>query len=159
MLQKQTGKNTVEVIEAVKARLAEITPQLPADVSVRVPIDTSEDIIFDIFTRFREIDRDRLARLPDVPILTPDGRKVRLQSVARIVEGRGPIEIERKNRQRILRVEAETAGRSLGDVSADVRRVVDAMQIPPGIRVHFGGDVEERTEALADCTGAWGARA
>ena len=45
MLQKQTGKNTVEVIEAVKARLAEITPQLPADVTVCIPIDTSKDII------------------------------------------------------------------------------------------------------------------
>jgi HAE1 family hydrophobic/amphiphilic exporter-1 len=72
--------------------------------------------------------------------------------VARIVEGRGPIEIERKNRQRIIRVEAETAGRSLGAVSADLRRVVDAMEIPPGIRVHFGGDVEEQKEAFADLT-------
>ena len=107
---------------------------------------------FDIFTRFREIDRDRLSHLPLVPILTPDGRQVRLQTVARIVEGRGPIEIERKNRQRIIRVEAETAGRSLGAVSADLRRVVDAMAIPPGIRVHFGGDVEEQKEAFDDLT-------
>jgi CzcA family heavy metal efflux pump len=107
---------------------------------------------FDIFTRFREADRDRLANLPEVPIYTPDGRMVRLQTVARIVEGQGPIEIERKNRQRIIRVEGNTYVRSLGEVNADVRRVIANMAVPAGLRIHFGGDVEEQKEAFADLT-------
>ena len=107
---------------------------------------------FDIFTRFSEADRDRLANLPEVPIFTPDGRMVRLQTVARIVEGLGPIEIARKNRQRIIKVEGNTYARSLGAVSADVHRVIGAMEIPAGIRIHHGGDVEEQGEAFADLT-------
>ena len=107
---------------------------------------------FDIFTRFRQADRDRLSKLPEVPIYTPDGRMIRLQSVARIVTGQGPIEIERKNRQRIIKVEGNTYARSLGAVTGDVRRIIGQMAIPAGIRIHYGGDVEEQKTAFADLT-------
>ncbi|MDY7039000.1 MAG: efflux RND transporter permease subunit, partial [Thermodesulfobacteriota bacterium] len=53
---------------------------------------------FDVFTRFTEKDKDRLKNLPEVPLFTPDGRMVKLKNLAHIVEGEGPIEIERKNR-------------------------------------------------------------
>jgi HAE1 family hydrophobic/amphiphilic exporter-1 len=107
---------------------------------------------FDLFTRFSDADKDRLKNLPEVPIFTPDGRMVRLKTVARVAEGFGPIEIERKNRQRIVRVEADTFERSLGAVTADVRRIVDRMDVPAGVRIHFGGDVEEQKEAFGDLT-------
>ncbi len=107
---------------------------------------------FDIFTRFSEADRDRLANLAEVPIFTPDGRMVRLKTVARIVEGLGPIEIERKNRQRIIKVEGNIYARSLGAVNGDVRRTISKMGIPAGIRIHYGGDVEEQQEAFTDLT-------
>ncbi len=107
---------------------------------------------YDLFTRFSDADKDRLKNLPEVPIFAPDGRMVRLKTVARVVEGFGPIEIERKNRQRIVRVEGDTYERSLGEVTADVRRLVGQMDIPAGVRIHFGGDVEEQQKAFADLT-------
>lgn len=44
IVQKQSGKNTVEVVHAVKARLNELTPQLPADIQTFVIRDQSRFI-------------------------------------------------------------------------------------------------------------------
>lgn len=105
---------------------------------------------YDIFTRFREEDKDRLNTLPLIPIFTPDGRMVRLKNVARIIDGEGPVEIQRKNRQKIVKVEADTFGRSLGDVTADIKAELQKMEIPEGISVSFGSDVEEQQKAFRD---------
>ena len=107
---------------------------------------------YDIFTRLREEDKDRLKTLPDIPIFTPDGRLVRLKNVARIVDSEGPVEIQRKNRQNIIKVEADTFERPLGDVAADIRAELARMGIPMGISVSFGTDIEEQRKAFRDLT-------
>jgi len=107
---------------------------------------------FDIFTRFTEEDKDRLQNLPNVPLFTPDGRVIRLKNVARIVEGEGPIEIERKDRQKIVKVDADTYQRALGAVTADLEKALAELGTPPGISTRFGGDVEEQGKAFRDLT-------
>jgi len=107
---------------------------------------------YDIFTRFRKEDKNRLKTLPEIPIFTPDGRMVRLKNLARIVSGEGPVEIQRKNRQKIVKVGADTFERPLGDVTADVKAELKKMGIPEGISISFGGDVEEQQKAFRDLT-------
>lgn len=110
--------------------------------------DAGDD--YDIFTRFREEDKNRLDTLPLIPVFTHDGRMVRLKNVARIADGEGPIEIQRKNRQKIVKVEADTFGRPLGDVTADIKAELKKMGIPEGISISFGADVEEQQKAFRD---------
>lgn len=107
---------------------------------------------WDIFTRLSERDKDRLLNLPEVPIYTQDGRAIKLKNIAQIVEGSGPIEIERKNRQRIVKVEADTYKRALGAATRDVREKLSELGIPKGISVHFGGEVEEQKKVFQDMT-------
>ncbi len=107
---------------------------------------------FDIFTRFRKEDKDRLKTLPEIPIFTPDGRMIRLGNVAQIINGEGPIEIQRKNRQRIIKVEADIFERPLGDVTEDIKKELKKTGIPEGISVSFGADVEEQQKAFRDFT-------
>jgi len=107
---------------------------------------------FDIFTRFRKEDKDRLKTLPEIPIFTPDGRMIRLGNVAQIINGEGPIEIQRKNRQRIIKVEADIFERPLGDVTEDIKNELKKTGIPEGISVSFGADVEEQQKAFRDLT-------
>ena len=107
---------------------------------------------YDIFTRFTEKDKNRLQNLPEVPLFTPDGRMIQLKSVARIVEGEGPIEIERKNRQKRVKVEADTYRRSLGAVTADLKTELATLGVPPGMTTKFGSDVKEQKRAFRDLT-------
>ncbi len=45
MVQKQTGTNTVQVVELVKSKLRQIAKTLPADVKTHILFDSSQDII------------------------------------------------------------------------------------------------------------------
>ena len=107
---------------------------------------------FDIVTRFTEADKNNLENLENVPLFTMDGRMVKLKNVAKITESLGPIEIRRKNRQRIVTVGADLYKRSLGEVAADIETEVKRIGIPQGITVDFGGDVEYQREAFLDLT-------
>ncbi|OQX62885.1 MAG: acriflavin resistance protein [Desulfococcus sp. 4484_241] len=105
---------------------------------------------FDIFTRLREKDKNNLDNLLNAPIIMPDGRTIRLRNVVRLVDGKGPIEIQRKNRQKIVTVDADLFKKSLGTATADVKKVLAKMDIPEGVSISFGGDVEEQQKAFRD---------
>ena len=103
---------------------------------------------YDIFVRLREADRRRPEDLGQVPLRLPSGRLVRVENVSDVVRERGPVEIERKDQQRIVRVEGDALGRSLGEVVADVKDTIREMDIPPGVSVVVSGQSEEMGEAF-----------
>lgn len=105
---------------------------------------------FDIFTRFITEDKDDLDAMPDIPIPTPDGSMTRLGNVAKLVHGQGPIELERKNRQRIIKIEADIYKIALGNAKTEVNRLVSELGTPPGVSVSMGGDVEEQKKVFKD---------
>jgi len=107
---------------------------------------------FDIFTRLTEKDKDRLENLLRSPVPLPNGSTVQLKNFVTVREGSGPIEIERKNRQKIVKVEADLLGRSLGSASAELRERLSAMDLPEGVDLSFGGDVEEQQKAFRELT-------
>ena len=105
---------------------------------------------FAIFTRLRSEDKNNLETLLNVPLTAVDGRIIKMRNVVRVEEGSGPIEIERKNRQKIVRVEADLYQRSLGEATTDIKAALARMDTPLGISTSFGGDVEEQGKAFRD---------
>ncbi len=92
-----------------------------------------------------------LSDIENLPLISPSaGRGVPLASFARVTETLVPQEIERKNRERVVKVEANTFGRASGKVVEDIQKVVNTMVIPPDIMVQFGGEAEEQRKAFAD---------
>lgn len=81
-------------------------------------------------------------------VTSATGVPVRLSSVATIRTGEGAPEVNRKNRQRYVTVDANVHGRSLGEVTGDARVALEKIEIPPGIRIAFGGEVEEQADAF-----------
>lgn len=107
---------------------------------------------FDIELRLKEGDRRSLSLIGETPVTTLTGRLVKLRNVARIEEGLGPVEIERKNRVRVVRVQAGVEGRVLGGVVRDIRAKIASLDLPPGVSVNWGGEVEEQRKAFRDLT-------
>ncbi|NSW83125.1 MAG: efflux RND transporter permease subunit [Syntrophothermus sp.] len=105
---------------------------------------------FDVFMRLTDADKNKLESLPEVPIFTPDGRMIKLKNIAEIKTGQGPVEIERENRQRIVKVEADRYGRSLGEITADIKSALENLDIPAGVSISFGGEIEQQQEAFKD---------
>jgi len=107
---------------------------------------------YDIFTKLSEHEKNDLDALARVPIFTPDNRRIALGNIARLSSDVGPVEIQRKNRQKIVKVEADLFKRELGDVTSDIKAAIDRLGIPPGMSVRFGSDVEEQQKAFRDLT-------
>jgi HAE1 family hydrophobic/amphiphilic exporter-1 len=105
---------------------------------------------YDIFLRLQESYRKRVTDIENITIASPLGSLIKLKNIASIKETFGPIELERKNLERIVKVEAGIYGRSLGEVVADIQEKLKRIDIPPNITIEFGGEVEEKEEAFSD---------
>jgi len=98
-----------------------------------------------------------LAQLPLV-VMGPNGAPstMPLGQVATIKEGVGPAIIDHLNREPVVNVELNTSGRATGDVSADIQKALDKMQLPPGVHVTLGGDAESQAEVFGQIFAALG---
>jgi HAE1 family hydrophobic/amphiphilic exporter-1 len=106
---------------------------------------------YDVYVRLTEESRQSREDLENVPLLSAaTGKQVRLSNIAKIIENAGPQEIERQNRERVVRVECNTYKRSMGKVVEDIRAVLGRMTVPADVMVNIGGEAEEQKKAFAD---------
>ncbi|HEY0820953.1 MAG TPA: efflux RND transporter permease subunit, partial [Rhizobacter sp.] len=99
---------------------------------------------------------DDLLRVPINVAAAADGspRIVRLSQVAEVTPSTGLNQINRRDLNREINVDANAFGRSSGEVSADIRRVLDGVAFPPGYRYSFGGSTKNMTESFRYAIGA-----
>jgi len=104
---------------------------------------------FPIIVRLREEDRDRVESVNDVLISTPQGLVLQAKNLLDLRPQTGPTQIERKNQQRIMRVNAELeAGTVLGDAVKAVRERLVDVNVPRDFQVGFGAEVEQQNQAF-----------
>jgi HAE1 family hydrophobic/amphiphilic exporter-1 len=102
----------------------------------------------DVRVRFPEEARRDVASLKTMPLLSGRGTEVLLQDVAEVRPGTGPTTVQRRNQTRVVSITSQLAGRSLGDVVADVRQKVAQLALPPGYWVEYTGEAEQMREAF-----------
>jgi HAE1 family hydrophobic/amphiphilic exporter-1 len=107
---------------------------------------------FDIELRLKKDQRETIREIGETPITTLTGQTIKLRNVASVSEGFGPVEIERKNRVRVTKVQAGVQDRVLGDVVRDIREQMASLDLPPGVSIEWGGEVEEQRKAFRDLT-------
>jgi hydrophobe/amphiphile efflux-1 (HAE1) family protein len=90
-------------------------------------------------------DADDLSRLF---VLGDGGRPVLLGSLAEIRQGVGPVQVERKYQQRIVKISANPTGRDLGSLSKELEDRLGALNLPPGFTLQLGGQTVQQREAF-----------
>jgi HAE1 family hydrophobic/amphiphilic exporter-1 len=113
----------------------------------------ADDQTYDVNVRLAPEARkhpEDLQRLPLVTGAQVDGsaRVVRLGQVARIEESTGSTQINRRDLMREVAINANTYGRSVGEVSGDIRKVLEGMNLPSGYRYQFGGSTKNMAESF-----------
>ncbi len=91
-----------------------------------------------------------LAQLPIGIGSGPDGTLIPLQQVARISTQLGPAVVNHLNRDNVIKVEANAAGRSLSEVIAEINTKTSAIALPPGVQLSQGGQVEQQNEVFTN---------
>jgi HAE1 family hydrophobic/amphiphilic exporter-1 len=106
---------------------------------------------YDIYVRLEESSRQTLEDIQNLPIVSAVTQKqIKLSNIARIHEGVGPLEIERQNRERVVRVECNTYERSSGKVVEDIQKELRKMALPSDVMINIGGEAEEQRKSFRD---------
>jgi CzcA family heavy metal efflux pump len=109
------------------------------------------DRAYTIRVRFPQSKKISLDRVRDTVITsTATGKTATLGSLAAITNEVGQTEVRRENLQRLVAVTGRTQGISLGDGMKIVKQVVADLQMPPEIRVVYGGIYEEQQKSFHD---------
>jgi hydrophobic/amphiphilic exporter-1 (mainly G- bacteria), HAE1 family len=116
----------------------------------RAPDDQTYDVNVRLAPDARNTPQD-LERLPFSLGLNADGssRIVRLNQVASVRESTGPNQINRRDLTREVAINANVYGRSSGEVSAEIRKALDGVTMPPGYSYQFGGSTKNMSESFA----------
>ncbi len=103
---------------------------------------------FPVIVRYAERDRDTPAAIGRIILESSSGARVPLESVADIREIVGPRQITRENGERFITVQLNVRGRDIGSYVADAQAAVaEALDLPAGYRVEWGGQFELQQEA------------
>ena len=111
---------------------------------------------YNILVRLSEDYRSQIEDLKNIVLTTSGGEQVLLGNIATVAKANAPVQLDRKQQQRILNVTANVTGRDLGSVANDVRAQLAQVNLPPGFEVVLGGNVEQQQKAFGDLLLAFG---
>ncbi|MDO8536462.1 MAG: efflux RND transporter permease subunit [Candidatus Omnitrophota bacterium] len=108
---------------------------------------------YDIYIRLQESSRTKIEDIESLSIVSPlTGKQIKLVNVAKVYEIKGPIRIERMNRERVVKVESNVYKRSSGKVIEDIKAGLKKLTLPSDVMINFGGEAEEQGKAFMDLT-------
>ena len=134
------GLNTATVSQYVRNRVAGYTAGYLKE-------DGDE---YNIVVRLKEEDRNSLSDIQDLSIPTATGARIKLGEIAEIEEYWAPQTIDRKSRQRYVRVTALPYKTSLGELAQQIQAQIDRNTPPSGISVVLAGDYEDQQKTFKD---------
>lgn len=106
---------------------------------------------YDIIVRFEEKYRSSLTELENILITDSKGEKVRLKELGEIKEYYSPPNIERKSKQRMLKVSiSPKAGVAMGEIAGAAQQLIDNLEdVPQEVTLYIGGGYEDQQESFS----------
>jgi hydrophobic/amphiphilic exporter-1 (mainly G- bacteria), HAE1 family len=153
-LARDEGRPEISVrIDRPKAATLGMTPQYVAS-TIQTNVAGTQAAQFrergneyPIIVRLREADREGIADIGDVLVSTPAGQVMPARNLLAVERDTGPVQIDRKNMERITRVNADIET-SLSDAVASVQSRIGQVRVPPDFSVGFGAEVEEQARSF-----------
>jgi cobalt-zinc-cadmium resistance protein CzcA len=102
---------------------------------------------FEVLVRYPDEVRDNPANLASLLLTAPGGEKVPLGAIADVRTMEGPEAINHENGQRRLVVQTNVRGRDVGSFVAEAQDRIDAVDVPPGYFLEWGGQFENQQRA------------
>ncbi len=85
--------------------------------------------------------------IENIPIYPPSGVEVRLKEVADVKVSEGPVQIDRQDQVRLIEVTADAVGKNVGKITDEVRKRLNALELPAGYFLDYGGEEEAAKES------------
>ena len=106
---------------------------------------------YNIRVRYAPEFRTGIEDIENIVLYNSAGQAIRLSEVAKIVEGKTPPTIERKDRERLITITGVVAkGYALSDAVAVSQELIDKADVPSEFLVKISGDYEDQQDAFKD---------
>ena len=104
---------------------------------------------FDIRVRLSEKDRNSFRDLSSITLTTPAGAQIRIDDVAGVEVGSGPVRIFRDGQKRSVSILTNylERERDLNSVVMDIKESLSEMKLPMGYYIEYGGSYEDMKES------------
>jgi HAE1 family hydrophobic/amphiphilic exporter-1 len=114
----------------------------------------------DVNVRLAPEARQRASDLERLPLVIPTANggtsTLPLGQIATITQGLGPAQITHLDADPVITVQANTSGRSLSEVMKDINARIGKLNLPPGVRLTQGGEVDSQAEVFGRIFAALG---
>jgi CzcA family heavy metal efflux pump len=152
-----SGPATMFRVDPAMAARAGFTPQeIELDASAIMQGEPAQtpvvlnDRAYTIRVRFPESTRASVDAIKNTLLVSSTGRTGTLGSLSAIEEIPGQTEVRRENLQRLVTVTARLQGLDLGAGIAAAQRAIADLNLPPVIRVQYGGMYQEQQQSFHD---------
>jgi HAE1 family hydrophobic/amphiphilic exporter-1 len=102
---------------------------------------------YPVVVQLRQEDREAIGDVGDVLINTPNGQVVPAKNVLLLNREAGPVQIQRKNMERMTTVNAEIEV-PLSQAVAAVQGRLGQLRVPPDFSIGFGEELEEQARSF-----------
>jgi cobalt-zinc-cadmium resistance protein CzcA len=103
---------------------------------------------FDVVVRYPESRRGDIQSIENALVSLPQGGRVPLAQVARVVAEEGPVQVSREFGQRRIVVECNVRGRDIGSFVAEAKALIDRkVVLPVGYSLSWGGQFANQERA------------
>jgi HAE1 family hydrophobic/amphiphilic exporter-1 len=151
---REEGRPEITVrVDRPKAAMLGMTPQTVAN-TIQTNVAGTQAAQYrergneyPIIVRLRSADREGVGDIGDVLLSTPGGQVVPARNVLNVGRDTGPVQIDRKNMERITRVNADIET-SLSDAVNAVQARLPQVRVPPDFAIGFGAEVEEQARSF-----------
>lgn len=103
---------------------------------------------YDIIIQYAPEYRDEISKLKEMQITNLLGQQIPLSLVADIVEKNVPLEIQRLEQERYVQSVANLNNISLGEGTELAQQLIDEYEVPQGVTVEVGGQVEDQATSF-----------
>lgn len=87
--------------------------------------------------------------LENIFLYTSTGAKIPLRTIANVEKVTGPVQIDRKDQDRVIKVTANVSGKTVGDATADIKKVLSDYNLPKGYKINYGGQSQMLSENMS----------
>ncbi len=109
---------------------------------------------YDIVVQYAEKYRQSIETIEDISVFNNAGVPIKVRELGKVIEKSSLPQIDRENRQRVVKVQGSLYGAALSEVVADINVVIDKMnaegKIPSEIGINIGGSYEDQQETNSD---------
>lgn len=109
---------------------------------------------YDIVVRYDRKFREDLENINNITVYTPQGDAIKMSELGTLVERQSLPQIDRENRQRVVKVQGSLYNEPLqvvvDAVNAKLDNIKEEGAIPPEIGIQLGGTIEDQGDTFSD---------